>query len=400
MPCPSVATGHGFLLGVLQHIDCQAQVLGSYGFQSLARPGAMGATMLASALAILIALFGFRLILGRSVDGHDLIGLVMRGAIVVTLAGTWPAVRTLAYDTVLKGPAQVAAAIADPAALPGASDGLSVRLQAMDDAILALTMSGTGRTTGVPGYAPSQDFREIALDDASTMGWARVTWLAGTLAPLVAVRLVAGFLLAVTPILALALLFEATRGLFAGWARGLGLCLLGSAMLAVMHAVQLAIMEPWAANALQLRVANYATPAVPTELLALNLAFAIAANIALGFIARVAFQRGRVTLPALPWPRSDEQQVRHEQAVARRGTDEVSRAEQLALLVQRLEQRESGSSIERMPQFMLQQGGEGSQRAGSTDEVRPQPLGETWRASGRRVNQRATLAGQRRDRNA
>lgn len=400
MPCPSVTTGHGFMLGVLQHIDCQAQVLGSYGFQSLARPGAMGATMLASTLAILLALFGFRLILGRSVDGHDLVGFVMRGAIVVTLAASWPAVRTLAYDTVLKGPTQVAAAIADPAALPAASGGIAGRLQAMDDAILALTVSGTGRTTGVPGFATSRDFREIAPDDASTMGWARVTWLAGTLAPLVALRLVAGFLLAVTPLLTLALLFEATRGLFAGWARGLALCLLGSALLAVMHAVQLAIMEPLAANALQLRAANYATPAVPTELLALNLAFALAANIALGFIARVAFQRGWVSLPSLTWSRSDEQHVHHEQVVARRGTDDVSRAEHVALSLQRLDQRESGSSIERMPQLMLQQGGEGGQRSSTTDEARPQPLGETWRASNRRVNQRTTLSGQRRDRNA
>lgn len=395
MACPSVATGAGFLSGVLDHVDCQAQALGSYGFQALARPGGSGAALLASALALLVALLGFKMILGRRVDGADIVGLTLRAAMVVTLAVSWPAFRTLAYDTVLKGPAQLVTTIADPGNLPAASGGLSARLQDMDSAILALTVRGTGRATGVPGYAPTQDFRGAVLDDNSTMGWARVTWLAGTLAPLVALRLVAGLLLALTPLFALALLFDATRGLFAGWVRGLVLCLIGSAGLAVIHATQLAILEPWAAGALQMRGANYATPSVPTELLALNLAFAIAANLALALLARVAFQRGWVSLPEIGYRETTSHHSREAaQGATFRSSREISRAEQMVMGLARLDQRRDSSRTERMPQGSLRGASGGTPDTAPSQSLAAAPAGAAYRRSARR----ASSAGQRRDR--
>ena len=397
MPCPGVSTGKAFLLSVLDHVDCQAETLGSYGFQSLARPGGAGAAILASALAIFVALAGFRMILGYRFGGRDVVVLILRGAIVVTLAASWPAVRTLAYDTVLKGPGQIVGTISNADTLAvGASGDISRRLQELDDAIVALTVRGTGRNSGTPGLASPNDFRGVALEDGSTMGWARVVWLAGTLAPIVAIRLVAGFLLALAPLLALGMLFEETRGLFAGWARGLVLCFLGSAMLSVVHGTQLAILEPWAADALQLRIANYATPAAPTELLAVNLAFAIAANLALVVMVRVAFQRGWIALPQFPASNGGEyRQAGSERAYTDQTTQGYSRVEQVVSAINRQEQTADASVAQRLPQALLRERPDIA-RDGEQPSLPGPRLGE----ANRRTSRRSTLAGQRRDRKA
>ena len=39
MACPSVITGDRFLTRSLEHLDCQAQVIGSYGYSALGKPG-------------------------------------------------------------------------------------------------------------------------------------------------------------------------------------------------------------------------------------------------------------------------------------------------------------------------------------------------------------------------
>ena len=65
---------------------------------------------------------------------------------------------------------------------------------------------------------------------------------------------------------------------------------LGSLGTTVVLAVQVAAMQPWIADALNQRSLGYATPTMPTELLALSLAFAIALAGTLLLLARVAFQ--------------------------------------------------------------------------------------------------------------
>ena len=41
MVCPTTYTGNGFLERILGQIDCQAQVLGSYGWLALSEPGSL-----------------------------------------------------------------------------------------------------------------------------------------------------------------------------------------------------------------------------------------------------------------------------------------------------------------------------------------------------------------------
>ena len=108
MACTPVITGEAFLERTLAHIDCQAQLIGSYGYQALGQPGSAASTLVVSLLTLFIAFFGIRLLFGPPPGARDLVFDVLKVGIVLTLAFSWPAFRTVVYDLTLKGPAEVA----------------------------------------------------------------------------------------------------------------------------------------------------------------------------------------------------------------------------------------------------------------------------------------------------
>jgi type IV secretion system protein VirB6 len=285
---------------VLAHLDCQAQVIGSYGFQALAQPGSPASVALTGLLTLFVALFACRLLFAGNVGPRDVVNAVLKVGIVLTLAASWPAFRTLAYDTVLKGPAEVAATIT-PSTLAPPDAGFAERLQNVDSGMAALTLAGSGRQTGalVELEGTTGQFRSIALEDESGYGWARTIYLASAIGSLAILRVAGGLLLALTPLFAGLLLFDLSRGLFAGWLRGLVLVALGSLGITLLLSVELAVLEPWLADALSRRSLGYATPTAPTELLALALAFAIAVAGLFALLTRVAFQNSWLTAPLL-----------------------------------------------------------------------------------------------------
>ena len=291
MACPQVATGSEFLERTLAHLDCQAQTIGSFGFQSLAGPGSIAGVVLGALLALFIALYAIRLLFGPGDEPRDLMNAVLKVGIVLTIAVSWPAWRTVAYDTVLYGPSEVASAIM-PTTLPDARDGFAQRLQNLDTGFATLTMAGTGRDTGREGNTTTADsFASVAMSDQAGFAWGRTLFLATTIGSLAALRIAGGLLLALAPLFAGLLLFDLTRGIFAGWLRGLALVALGSLGMTVLLSVQLAVTEPWLADALELRALRRVTPTAPTEMLALSLAFAIATAALMFVLGKVAFQQ-------------------------------------------------------------------------------------------------------------
>lgn len=300
MACPQVITGERFLVRAIEHIDCQARSLGSYGYASLSEPGSLATSVIAALLTLFVALYGLRLLFGTPPGARDTVLDVATIGIVLTLAFSWPAFRTLLYDVVLDGPGQIAAQLTTPE-LAGPNTSFVGRLQGVDDAMVRLTSLGTGRNTGqfIDG-APGSSFTGTAVEDESGFGYARVFWLSGVIGTLITLRVFAGFLLAIAPLAAAMLLFAATRGLFAGWLRGLVFALVGTAAVSIMLAVELAVLEPFLADALRVRGLGYATPSAPTELLSLALAFAVAKLAVLALLARTAWHRGWLSLPAFP----------------------------------------------------------------------------------------------------
>ena len=237
----------GVALRLSSYLQCQAQALGENGFQALAG-GPMVAGMLSGLVTIFIALIGYRSILGDAPDLRDGIGWAIRLGMVLTLATGWPAFQTLIYRVAVDAPQELAAVLLPASSLP--KDDLDTRIQQAYDTIrLGSTATITSpaqptpdqaidqlqtQTPGIslpprtPSYGP---LGQTALPQ--TASW----FVVSTLGVIGALQLAAGFLLAIGPLAIMALLFDATLGLFVGWIRGLAgaaLALLGATIVTAL----------------------------------------------------------------------------------------------------------------------------------------------------------------------
>ena len=308
MACPTVTAGGTFLSTLLQHIDCQGQSIGNAGYQAMADPGSPLSIVLTALLTIFIALFGLRMILGAVPSLRDGVLAVIKIGVVLTLATSWPAYRTVVYDVIVRGPAQLTAGLAGPSALPGANGDLVARLQVTDNAISRLTTLGSGRNDLSSVQAVGADGRVLPAErapvaDDLAFGSARVVFLSSVAAAFSLVRLGAGVLLALAPLFAGLLLFDIGRGLFVGWARALVFTLLFSVVATILVAVELAILEPWLSQALRLRNARIITSEAPVELLVICLAFALVLAGSMALLLRLSFMLD-VRIPAAVFERA------------------------------------------------------------------------------------------------
>lgn len=398
MACPAILTGDEFLTRVLGNIDCQAQVIGAYGWQALGQPGSLASIIMTGLLTIFVALFGFRLLFGPPPGARDLVVEILKVGIVLTLAFSWPAFRTVVHDVVLKGPAEIAAQVGT-GVMPGEGTSFAQGIQGVDNALLRLTETGTGRTTGqlLDREAPGSTFRSVAIEDESGFGYSRLFWLAGVIGSLALLRLLAGLLLALAPLAAGFLLFDATRGLFAGWLRGLVLSVVGVVAVSIVISVELSVLGPLLTDALRLRGLGYATPSAPTEILALTLAFALMQFAIIGLMARMAYTRGWIAIPKIELPSASSARPALATAGAERTEFAPSRSDQIVGSVETQLRRERGPESDRSEIRVASaaRGDAGSQTQSDTAiyAERGDRLGSSWR----RTSYRSSTVGRRRD---
>jgi type IV secretion system protein VirB6 len=402
MDCPSVTTGNRFLSEAMAHFDCQAQAIGAYGYGALANPGSGVSIALTGLLTIFIAIFGYRLMLGEEMGARGLVGDMLKLGIVLTLATSWPAWRTLGYDVAMKAPGELAGAIAGASRLPGSGNDLVSRMQAADDAIVILTVYGTGRTMGgaVRSDTIGDRLEGIAVTDREGLADGRMAYLAGILAPFALVRLGAGFLLALAPLMAGLLLFAGTRDLFFGWLRGLGALALGSAALSVLQGVQLAILEPWLRDALALRSAQVLTPSAPTELSVITSVFMVV-SFALLFVVLKIFFFGGMGVSGV-W--QQVQTLRDHGASTSAATGQPHelatqpRAQLIAESVsQVLRREERGGGFDRLPGSLALNRPDERMASAGPGGARVEALGEHLRLPEARRYARGSNAGRKRD---
>lgn len=298
MPCPAI-NDQVFLGSVLAHVDCQARTLGDAGYRALSQPESAGAAILLGTLTIFIALIGYRLLLGDRFGLRETVIAAVKVGVVLLLATSWPAVKTLLYDVVIQGPSEIAGEIGNAAAIPGLAGGLEDRLQLLDWQLDELDQRGSGAiSTDMAGQTVTGAVRRIDNErDLSWLGLARLVFLGSTIGSIAFVRFAGGILLALAPIFAVFLLFDTTRGLFMGWLRGLMTSALGSLFVTIALGIQLALLEPWVASVVALRREEIATPSAPLQLLVLALVFAgammgllfLALKVAQGLAERTGF---------------------------------------------------------------------------------------------------------------
>jgi type IV secretion system protein VirB6 len=291
--CAPLPENAGFIQSIFAFMDCQAHVLGASGYQTLSAPGSSLTLVLTGFLTLFIALIGYRLMLGQGPDLRTGVLAFVKIGIVLALATSWPAYRTLVYNVVLSGPSELAGEIGAPSGLPGAGGGLVARLDGADQAFVGLAVLGEGsppmsvierQAAGTPGAAPQPflGFNTFAI------GGARMLFLIGAIAGLGAVRLILGLLLAVGPFFVAFLLFDNTRSLFEGWVRVLAGAALGSLGVAIALGGELALIEPWLSDLLARRNAGEWLPGMPVEILVVTFAFGLIIAVMLYASARVA----------------------------------------------------------------------------------------------------------------
>jgi type IV secretion system protein VirB6 len=293
MSCVAPPTGPGFLAATLANLDCQAQTIGEAGYQALASPGSPLSLAVTALLAIFVAVIGLRFLTGRPLGVDEWISAVLKIGFVLALAASWPAYRAVVYDVVLKGPAEISGSIGRASALPGSDGGLAARLQGVDNGIMALVVAGSGRLD-ISSRVPQGAVAPTLADDTA-LGYGKTLFVSSIIGSFGLLRLGGGIFLALAPLFAGFLLFEATRFLCFGWLRSLIAIAIGSLGLAVVLGVQLAIIEPWLTQVLALRAARVATLSAPFELLALTLSFSLAMLGILALALRIAFASAAVT---------------------------------------------------------------------------------------------------------
>lgn len=276
--CPAPDPAAGVAVRLIDYLDCQARALGENGFQALVG-GPLVAGLVSALVTVFVALIGFRLIVGAKPKAGDLLGWSIRLGFVLAMVTAWPAFQTLAYNVSVRGPAELAATLLPSANLP--STNLAERVQrvynGMRTGAVQLSEQETDRTGELANtavFAPQNALPRTAL-----------VYVVSTVGLLVALKLAVGFLLAVAPLPILALLFDATFGLFAGWVRALAGAAFAVLAATIVTALSLVLAEGELVNIV--RAGGVARVADPQALSAIVVVFAFVGPILAIFAARV-----------------------------------------------------------------------------------------------------------------
>lgn len=264
---------------LLAETDCRAFGLVERGYAALSAPGGATAAALTGLMVVAVALFGYRLLLGRGFALSDMMALAVRLGVVILIAASWASWQTLAYDTLARGPTRIAQDLVVALDAPAPLAGVQSALDDIEKANVGWR-TRAGIASPLVGGPPSS---------AMMLNVSAFLLTLTTVGALIISRIVLALLLAIAPVMAGFVLFGATRGLIEGWLRAMiGFALLPLAVL-TLCAVELAVLEPLLAQMLEEQArGKFEAPSVTgvgLVVIVFSLAIVAAAR-ALGSIAR------------------------------------------------------------------------------------------------------------------
>ena len=224
----------GLVASLLANTDCQASSLVERGYDALSSPGAATAAMLTSLMVIAVALYGYRLLLGRGLALAEVVRLAIRLGVVMLLAASWSSFQTVAYDAVARAPSRIASELVVAIDAPAPLDGVQAALDRIEQGSVGWR-TRAGIASPLVGGAPTA---AMALNISSFL------LTLSTLGLLVVSRIILALLLAITPVVAGFLLFDATRGLFEGWLRAMATAAIIPLFVLILSAIELSILAP------------------------------------------------------------------------------------------------------------------------------------------------------------
>lgn len=253
--CPAFAGGFGYAPDILAALDCKVDILARSSFGALTASGSPAMVMLGGMMTLLVAFYGYRLILGGRLDFGDTMVSIVKIGLVLAFVTQWPAYQAVFYDVAIKGPQEILARLPfeildDPAQYPE-------RVQASYDQLMALETpqaiigAGSAPATAPPTsdpYAAAQLPRGPAVTYGDFFAFrpasAALFLLFPELIALALPRLIAGLLLALGPLFIGFLLFEGTKSIFFGWVRMLAWSILAGTIATILIGIEVSIVEP------------------------------------------------------------------------------------------------------------------------------------------------------------
>jgi type IV secretion system protein VirB6 len=327
--CPAPDSSAGIAVRLSEYMDCQARALGENGFQALAG-GPVGASVLSGLLTIFVGLIGYRLILGGTPGIRDGIGWMVRVGFVLALVTSWPAFQTLVFRVAVDGPGEVAGIVLPASGLP--SDSLDRRVQQAYDTIrLGSTFqpnenpqaqnpqAAQGQGTQPSPPALQASMYQSALPQTASLFVLSTSGFTG------AFRIAIGFLLAVAPLALMALLFDATLGIFIGWMRALTGMAFASLATTIVTATHLMAVEGELGHLQALRLGGAVRTVDPQGLTTIVLIFALVMLVASFAAIRTAsaFRMGGRSMPGVFGTGRASAELRESAAAALRPAPEV-----------------------------------------------------------------------------
>ena len=226
--------GPGLAARLLADTDCQSFGLVDRGYAALSQPGGPVAATLTGLLVLAVAFFGYRLILGRGLLLVDAVSLALKIGVVLLLATSWEAWQAVAYDTFARAPVRVAGEMLTGLNAMDPIAGLQVALDGLEDASVGYRTRAGIASPLVGGPAAA----------AMTLNLSGYFLTLSILGLLVVARILLALLLAITPVMAGFILFDATRGMASRWLAAMAAAAFVPMFVLVLAAVELSILNP------------------------------------------------------------------------------------------------------------------------------------------------------------
>lgn len=300
--CSTSLDQAGALRALVASADCNSRHYAEAGYLALTGSQSFFPAALTAVLVIMVALIGFRLMLGLGgIRVNDVPMLALKIGAVLALTMQWPLFQALVFDLAYEAPLQVAAAT-----LRGEA-GVSSPPNPLDDAQAAYDQlqqasADIGRESGIPGASDTAARGRAAEDLAHAARTLLMTSAGALSAALVAI----GIFTALGPVFLAMLLLTATADLFLGWLRAMIAAAFAPMLIWANTALLTAMVRPDLVT-LQAQ-AQSGTVDLPTidqvvtivEIFALTqialIALGVAAALGLGFTRK----RGASARPATP----------------------------------------------------------------------------------------------------
>ncbi len=240
--CPLPQPDEGMVRGLLTSVDCNVRTMSEAGYGALAQTNSPMAALLTGLLTLYIGFIGYRLLIGRTpLRVGDLTMSALKIGAVLALATSWPTYQQLVFDTLFRGPEQLASGMLD-AVQPSGSllrgdpfVGLQTAYDELQASAAYFSQHAVGTSSPLQGGSAGAS---LALNASAML------MLLTSLGAVLAAKIALGLLLGLGPLFIAMLLFDATRGVFEGWMRASLAFALAPLMAILGLVVELTLIEP------------------------------------------------------------------------------------------------------------------------------------------------------------